>query len=435
MNRYRSAGLWLAVFVCAGLGGWGGRHLDVQLARAGEPDAAQPSATPPRARVHMPISLSPGRVAATDFPLTREAAQRAARAGVLRVALMDGTYYDVQIAHETIDAQGHWSISGHAQTRLGPQAMVLTYGERAVFGTLPLPDGRVLQVRTEHGRPRIGSHLNFAAPRVTLDKVQVDTLPPVAQDTGPRVDTNDIAGSKVYDDGTIVIRVLGVYTDDLLALRDNDAIATEFASMLAIANQAHADSLSPVYFENAGLVAAGTVYASNKLALDGIVRNASIRDARNTAAADLVTVLRPRGLTETGCGAAYTAGDGLARKRLDDRDAYSVVNIAPCGPYTLAHFLGHNLGNAHDRTSDRDAKGTLHFGAYPYSFGHRHAGAMPFATLEAVADGLPVVGRFSNPRQKCGVVACGVEERADSVRAMTQMATVVAAYRDPTPKP
>lgn len=429
MKRWKSAGLWLAVFACAGLAGWGCRQWEDEQARQAAKDAATPRATPPRARVHMPISLAPGRVAPTQFPLTREGAQRAARAGVLRVALADGTYYDVRVANESIDAQGHWSISGYARTALGQQAMVLTYGERAVFGTLPLPDGRVLQVRTEHGRALIGDHFNFAMPRA-IGNQHGDTSSPGAQDLAPpNFGADDLSGSKLVDDA-IVIRVLGAYTDDLLALHDNDAIATEFASMLAIANQAHVDSGSIVRFENAGLVAAGTVYADNESALHALPRNASIRDARNLHGADLVTLLRPRGKTDTACGAAYTAA-----ARPTERDAYSVVDVAPCGPYTLAHFLGHNLGNAHDRTSDRDAKGVLRFGAYPFSFGHRHAGRAPFATLEAIADGLPVLGRFSNPRQACGDVACGVEDEADTVRGMALMATQVAAYSDPPATP
>ena len=76
------------------------------------------------------------------------------------------------------------------------------------------------------------------------------------------------------------------------------------------------------------------------------------------------------------------------------------------------------------------------FGAWPFSFGHRHdAGKASFATLEAVADGLPVVGRFSTPRLSCGEDACGVEDQADSVRGMTLMAPVVASYRGPRATP
>jgi hypothetical protein len=422
MKRWKSAGLWLAVFACAGLGGWGGRQWELQQARAAALDAAEP-ATPPRARVHMPISLSPANARAANFPLTREAAERAARAGVLRVALLDGTYYDVRIDHQTLDAQGHWSIAGHAKTRLGPQAMVLTYGERAVFGTLPLPDGRVLQVRTEHGRALIGSHAAFPqrVPRRT--------------DSGKRADELNVesfapgnTGSGVIGD-TVNITVLGLYTNDLLALRDGDvdAIATEFAGMLAIANQAHMDSASFVRFENAGLRAAGTDFANNDTALAELARTEGVGEARNATGADLVTLLRPRGKTDTTCGAAFRAADRMARNTVTDRDGFSVVNVAPCGPYALAHELGHNLGNAHERDKELSEVGELRNGAHYYAFAHR---TRTFATLDAEDGDLPVIGRFSNPLQgDCGGEACGIDDVADNVRSMQGMAAEVAAYR------
>ena len=63
----------------------------------------------------------------------------------------DGTTQALRIERQYTDETGHWNLVGRARTRIGPQAMVLTFGANAVFGTLPMSDGHLLSVTTGPG--------------------------------------------------------------------------------------------------------------------------------------------------------------------------------------------------------------------------------------------------------------------------------------------
>jgi hypothetical protein len=80
------------------------------------------------------------------FHLDAAMARTAVRDGELRIALPDGTTYPVRIERQFTDETGHWNVVGRAQTKIGAQAMVLTLGANAVFGTLPMPDGTLMQI-------------------------------------------------------------------------------------------------------------------------------------------------------------------------------------------------------------------------------------------------------------------------------------------------
>src|SRR5690606_39426627 len=114
--------------------------------------------------------------------LTRGMLEQAWQRGKLDVVLPNGHRYDVDLEGQRFDPGGQWTVTGHAQTRLGPQAMVLTFGPDAVFGVLPGPDGSLMQVTTTHGateiaaaggmlppgrKNRLGARPDYAIPAMT----------------------------------------------------------------------------------------------------------------------------------------------------------------------------------------------------------------------------------------------------------------------------
>jgi hypothetical protein len=72
--------------------------------------------------------------------------------GELSVGLPDGRRYLVALERQRFDPRGQWTVIGRVQTRIGKQAMVLTFGPDAVFGVLPHPDGSLLQITTTRGK-------------------------------------------------------------------------------------------------------------------------------------------------------------------------------------------------------------------------------------------------------------------------------------------
>src|SRR3546814_1510850 len=66
--------------------------------------------------------------------------------------LPGGGHYSVALEEQRLEPDGRWTVVGRVQTRLGAQAMVLTFGPDAVFGVLPQPDGSLLHITTSHGR-------------------------------------------------------------------------------------------------------------------------------------------------------------------------------------------------------------------------------------------------------------------------------------------
>jgi hypothetical protein len=100
---------------------------------------------------------------------------------------------------------------------------------------------------------------------------------------------------------------------------------------------------------------------------------------------------------------------------------------------TLAHELGHNMGNAHDRATG----GT---GVFAYSYGYRDEVGR-FRTIMAYACptvSCPRVKYFSNPRLLYNGRPLGIDHTvnptnsADNARSLNDVRQIVAAWRTGT---
>jgi hypothetical protein len=457
MKYGKSAGLVLAVGVCAGIATWGvWSHRNPHHEPWQHP--ASPAPQVATVRLAAPITGKP-----QPFAIDAATARAAVRDGELHVAMPDGTTQALRIERQYTDETGHWNLVGRARTRIGPQAMVLTFGANAVFGTLPMSDGHLLSVTTGPGGRVEIQQAGGLVPDGRTAAESVDVLAPprprsvptatrvltradvvaAAAPPAPAVATLHSAAAArtavqpallVPDTTPVRIDVLAYYAPDLVALRGSaEAAETEIANMFAIANQAHIDSGSRVRLSVAHMEAIDVpATATNESLLNQMqqqgIPGVDIESARDTWAADLVTLVRPHPDADATCGISFLVGAGLQAAPTSATYGYSVVNVAPCSPVTLAHELGHNLGSNHDRQTATGYEGDLAQGAFMDSFGYRTS---DFATIMAYPQGQPQVAYFSNPASTRCAGACGVVDYANNVRSLNLMAPAVAAFRGP----
>lgn len=459
MMRWKGTALWAGVFACVGIVGWGLGHRNEAPVRAGTGEIVATSSSRPALRVPaLTTPRAPQRIA-----LDASLARRALHDGELRVTLADGDSYPVRIERQETDAHGHWSLVGRVQTPFGAQPMVLTFGGDAVFGVLPTPDGRTMQVTTgpggvvsiapsggmvPEGKPGLDVAPDFLVPprdpspeppRAVVDGVRPDARgrTRLVGDAPISVVTPVISTAAAPPETTPVqIDVLAFYSPDLVTKRGSvSAVQTEMANLFAVANQSHVDSGSRVRLNAVGVqqLAVPDTDTNSKILNDmsyGRVPGVDLEAMRDSYGADLVTLVRPYHDFDGSCGIAWLGGAELARSsNLAATYAYSVVDVDPCWANTLAHELAHLMGSMHDRGTATSYEGDLSHGAYVYSFGR----ATPeFATIMAYAHGQPSIPFFSNPAStRCAGQPCGLPDDTDNVQSLNRMAPSIAAFRGP----
>ena len=214
--------------------------------------------------------------AATEQPapidLSHDTMRQALRRGELAIQLADGTSYPVRIDREQVEMGGRSSFIGRVNTRLGVQSAVLTFGPDAVFGVLPMPDGRKLSVSTTNGVVGITLAGGIIPPGME-NEPGTDYVVPGAESQAPHQDMQPAASANDRPSGRYLVQptpagleshaaygdagdasdvridLLGLYADDLVEFRGGvSAAETEVISQVAITNQAHIDSGSRVRF-------------------------------------------------------------------------------------------------------------------------------------------------------------------------------------------
>lgn len=336
---------------------------------------------------------------------------------------------------------------GKVVTAAGPQSVVLTFGEAAIFGTIPQKSGRPLQLHTRKGRqwlvedvevPGLASPLTRAGHSLRPDYLVPDRLTVTAAGEPrevPRMPMATVGEVPVVD-------VLVLYTPALVAnWGSHSAVLTRIAHLEALTNQAYVDSRVA---QQIRVVAARqvnyTVRNDNVDALHAISKTSSlpikktVDKLRKQYGADLVSLVRDFDRdTQTSCGVAYLGG--FLGYDFHPDHGFSVVGDLGvggdrCWEITFAHELGHNMG------SDHDASQSPGQGHFPYSMGYRKrlsGGLAGFGTIMSYVQGVETyLNVFSNPSvATCLGLACGVAGQADNARSLTQTASFVAAFSAP----
>lgn len=214
-------------------------------------------------------------------------------------------------------------------------------------------------------------------------------------------------------------------TVDLLVLYDahtanyfNGQVETAMHNWVAQINNAYRDSNVDIQLRLAAAVAHEQAGADMEAVLANLRTDSAAVNLRAQYGADFVTQLHKTGE----CGIGYFS--------VSSGWAWNVVG-PDCGPLTLAHELGHNMGLAHSRKQG-DTTGSR----YAYGLGHGVDGL--FGTIMTYswlytnrASGR--VARFSNPEISCLGAPCGVPEgqaeQADAARALNNVKAEIAAFR------
>ncbi|MDD4242813.1 MAG: fibronectin type III domain-containing protein, partial [Bacilli bacterium] len=199
------------------------------------------------------------------------------------------------------------------------------------------------------------------------------------------------------DGAGTIIDLMVVYTAKAKSNASGQAgIETKIANAVAMANQAYINShvdmqLNVVYTGEISYAESGNMAASlSDLAgaYDG--KMDAVHTLRNQYGADQVVLIT----TDANyCGIGYLMSypdvsfAPYAFSVVHDDSAYSCLSNG-----TLAHELGHNQGNMHDRASSSNP------GAYDYSYGYRLCETGGFRDIMSYAcTGVPRVNYFSNP--------------------------------------
>jgi peptidyl-Asp metalloendopeptidase len=282
------------------------------------------------------------------------------------------------------------------------------------------------------------------AGRVVLYQVDEDRLPgegePVPVTSGDAPDASadgvDVVAAVSVAGDVVAQDLLVVYTPKAVARAGSVAtLESRILNAVAAANAAYTNSAVGIRLNVVGLAQTsytetgdmGVTLSRLRSTTDGHMDE--VHALRNQTGADLVALISDDG---NYCGIAYvmsTVSAGFASS------AFSVTNQTCFSNQTLAHEIGHNQGNAHDRANGGSA-------SYAYAYGYRtcdniaYTNGQSFRTVMAYScSGTPRLNYFSNPRVYYNGAPMGVDyeldpaRSADNARALNNTAGVTAGFR------
>jgi hypothetical protein len=358
------------------------------------------------------------------------------KAGEWQVQLPDGSRLRIEQTQRIEHANGDISYSGSVAGADGRFGVLLTEGRSASFGRFSTPQGEFRfesfgaqgwMVDTGHALLREGpSGTPVRAPGF---------MAPVPEAKATATEPKNVA---------VVIDLLVLYSQGFADRYPGDATQTRINHLVAVSNQTLADSQVSLGIRLVGADLSaypdsegsnGTLLGAMRAALEGRSTAPSLvnlSNRRNQLGADLISFLRPHDAETRGsCGIANLFDGTDSRGVNVVSDGFSSWSL--CGDEVLIHEIGHNLGAEHQN------------GANSANAGFGTALVLPgrFNTvMGSVGTGNPDryrrLLRFSNPQQRCGGTACGINNVADNARRLRNNMEAVAAFapeRSAAPRP
>lgn len=395
--------------------------------------------------------------------LSEEHAFRAAHAGgELVVAAPNGELLRLSYDHHVEHPDGNWTWVGRNADGIDA---VITFGEKAVFGTIPSSGQQSLRLTTRGGRTwltetdrsrapdvnravrRSGNRPDYLIPPAAAAALAME--PPAAAAESESANISPMASPANTID--VVIGFTDGYADQI---GSSSAAATRLNNLVVVANQALSNSLLSLRFRLVRVVEVDYPDATdNTTALEELTGFRSgegsitvpaalrpLREARDEYGGDLVSLVRAfRTPENNGCGIAWLLGSNQTQITTDDAPyGYSVVSDGFdedesddltyfCRDESLAHEMGHNLGQAH---SEEDSDGVP--GTHAYSYGYRQASETGFFTVMAypLEDSDQVgIRYFANPGVNFNGDPTGVANQSDNARSMRLTTPIIVDFR------
>jgi hypothetical protein len=404
--------------------------------------------------------------------LSEAHALRAITTGTLEVTAPDGTPLRLHYARHIEHNDGNWTWVGRPDGAQPGTEAIITFGEKAVFGTIPNGDKPALRITTARGHAYlVETDARALARMAAAGKLphgnDFTALPPSlagARDQALKqaaATPQQLTASGAVPESATIDVVIGYTNAFATRLGGPTAANTRLTFLIDVANTAFTNSQIVAKLRMVGSVPLNYPdNTSNEVALHeltGVTCTPTdcteapvpaalqpLVDARAAKHADLMSLVRVFNNPENeSCGIAWLLGSG--RTEITQGDSYAGVSVVSdssgdllpddtyyCRDETFVHEIGHNLGSAHDRTTASGDNGVLdedEFGRFDYSFGYTNA---RFFTIMAYRDPDAVPAQaayrtFSNPRSTYCGEPCGTVDN-DNARSIGQTAPVIASF-------
>lgn len=456
---------------------------------ASKPTGALPTSLPLARAIGASIANLPDRGALLSFPdrakptkqegaytwfptsISEAHAFKGIATGEMTVPSPDGSQVKLRYERHVEEIDGNWTWIGRVVGGDPMQEAIITFGEKAVFGSIPQANGKpALSLQTRNGT--VFAVQTDPTKVVSATKGHVDVMIPEARALRSSMGAAVTAAAQVTQNAVAVaqgapqtaantIDVAIGYTPEFATANGGaSGAATRLVFLIQVGNQAFVNSNVNGYLRVVNAVQVSyTNTNSNQTALSELTGSngqsavtvpaslAPLRTARDQYGADIAILVRKFNTPENeGCGIAWLNGANGANNPnqppITSADApwgYAVVSDGfdagtdgktyYCADETLVHEAAHLMGSAHDRGNSSSA------GAFAYSYGYKTtASTGNFYTVMAYGDTGQTAHRiFSTPlKSTCGSagnLACGVANSEDNARSLNQTIPVVAAFR------